>query len=78
MVDMLTVRKALGEDVALCGNIDPASAVRMGSPEAIRESILNIYREVGNPYMVGAGCEIPSGTPEENLKALCEPVPYSK
>jgi MtaA/CmuA family methyltransferase len=76
MVDMLTVRTALGEGVALCGNIDPASAVRMGSPEAIRESMLNIYEEVGNPYMVGAGCEIPSGTPEENLRALCEPVPY--
>ena len=78
MVDMLTVRQALGRGVTLCGNIDPASAVRTGSPEAIRESILNIYREVGNPYMVGAGCEIPSGTPEENLRALCEPVPYSR
>ena len=76
MVDMLTVRKILGEGVALCGNIDPASAVRMGSPESIRESILNIYKEVGNPYMVGAGCEIPSGTPEENLRALCEPIEY--
>jgi uroporphyrinogen-III decarboxylase len=31
---------------------------------------------VGNPYMVNAGCEIPSGTPEENLSALCDPIPY--
>ncbi len=76
MVDMLTVRKALGDGVALCGNIDPAGAVRTGSPASIRESIRNIYAEVGNPYMVGAGCEIPSGTPEENLRALCEPVEY--
>lgn len=76
MVDMLAVRKTVGGGVTLCGNIDPASAVRMGNPEAIRESILNIYREVGNPYMVGAGCEIPAGTPEENLRALCEPIEY--
>ena len=48
----------------------------MGNPESIRETLSNIYREVGNPYMVTAGCEIPSGTPEENLKALCEPIPY--
>ncbi len=26
--------------------------------------------------MVNAGCEIPSGTPVENLRALCEWVPY--
>ena len=78
MVDMIAVREALGRGVALCGNIDPAGAVRAGRAEAIRESILDIYREVGNPYMVGAGCEIPSGTPEENLRALCEPVPYSR
>jgi uroporphyrinogen-III decarboxylase len=35
-----------------------------------------IYKAVGNPYMVGAGCEIPVGTPHENLKALCAPVPW--
>ena len=34
------------------------------------------YAEVGNPYMVTAGCEIPSGAPPENLRALCEPIPY--
>ncbi len=26
----------------------------------------------------GAACEIPPGTPAENLKALCQPVPYRK
>jgi uroporphyrinogen-III decarboxylase len=36
-------------------------------------AMLDILR---NPYMVNAGCEIPSGTPAENLKALCEPVLY--
>ena len=76
MVDMKTVRRALGEGVALAGNIDPASTVRLGTPEAIRETIRRTYEEVGNPYMVTAGCEIPSGTPEENLRALCEPLEY--
>ena len=76
MVDMSTVRKALGNDVVLAGNIDPVGGIRMGTPGSIRQNIQNIYREVGNPYMVAAGCEIPPGTPEENLKALCEPIPY--
>ena len=76
MVDMQTVRRTLGGGVTLAGNIDPASAVRLGTPEAIRETILRTYQEVGNPYMVTAGCEIPSGTPEVNLRALSEPVEY--
>ncbi|MDA0989982.1 MAG: hypothetical protein O3A51_04445 [Verrucomicrobia bacterium] len=38
---------------------------------------LQAYEESGNPYMVNAGCEIPSGTPAENLRALCEPVGYA-
>jgi len=76
MVDMRAVRRELGGKVALAGNIDPATAVRLGDPESIREAILKTYGEVGNPCMVAAGCEIPPGTPEENLRALCEPVPY--
>lgn len=76
LVDMRAARKALGEGVVLTGNIDPASGVRFGQPEAIRQTVLRTYAEVGNPYMVNAGCEIPSGTPAANLRALCEPVPY--
>lgn len=74
LVDMKIVRRKLGESVVLTGNIDPANGVCFGNPASIRETILKTYKEVGNPYMVNAGCEIPSGTPEENLRALCEPV----
>ena len=76
MVKVSTVRDAVGDRVAIAGNIDPVSAVQDGTPSSIRETILKIYSEVGNPYIVNAGCEIPSGTPPENLRALCEPVPY--
>jgi uroporphyrinogen-III decarboxylase len=76
MVDMAGARRALGERVTLAGNIDPAAVLRSRSPQAIRETMARTYAEVGNPYMVAAGCEIPSGTPPENLRALCEPIPY--
>ena len=76
MVQMAAVRKALGQGVTLAGNIDPVAGVFSGSPDAIRETMRDTYKEVGNPYLVNAGCEIPSGTPAENLKALCEPMPY--
>ena len=78
MVSMPVVREAVGGQVALTGNIDPVSAVKNGTLASIRDAISRIYEEVGNPYMVNAGCEIPSGTPPENLKALCEPLPYRR
>ncbi|MEW6355246.1 MAG: uroporphyrinogen decarboxylase family protein [Planctomycetota bacterium] len=78
MVDIAAVRKAVGSRVAITGNIDPVSGVRRGMPGAIRKTMREIYEKVGNPYMVNAGCEIPSCAPAENLKALCEPIPYRR
>ena len=76
MVRMQTVRDAVGHGIALAGNIDPVGVILQGTPDLIRRKVLEIYKIVGNPFIVNAGCEIPSGTPPENLKALCEPVPY--
>jgi MtaA/CmuA family methyltransferase len=76
MVDMQTVRDAVGKSVALAGNIDPVEGVQRGTPDEIKQKLICTYAEVGNPYVVNAGCEIPSGTPVENLLALCEPITY--
>ena len=78
MVDARTVREAVGPDTVVAGNIDPAGAVKGGKPEAITRYEQDVYAAVGNPFMVTAGCEVPSGTPNENLKALCEPIPYQR
>ena len=76
-LDMAEARRVLGPDAVLMGNLDPVNAVMTSTPEEIRESLAAIYREVGNPYMAGAGCEIPPDTEPENLKALCSPIPYA-
>ena len=76
MVDMVKVREAVGDKTVLAGNICPVSGVKNGPPEKIQQTIRDIYSAVGNPYMVTAGCEIPVGTPFENLKALCRPINY--
>jgi len=75
-VDMEKARKAVGTAKVLTGNLDPVSAVLKSTPEAIREGFRAIYAAIGNPLMIGAGCEIPSGTENAKLKALCEPIPY--
>lgn len=76
LVDLKTVRNIVGDNVCIAGNMDPVSLVKNGTPEQIKAAVLKAYVTVGNPYMVNAGCEIPSGTPVENLKALCGLVPF--
>ena len=73
-VDMELARRLLGSQVTLTGNIDPVENVMRSEPKRIREELMEIYKKVGNPYFVNAGCEVPVGTPLENLRALCEPI----
>lgn len=78
MVFLPMVRDVIGTRTAICGNLDPVADVLRGSPEIIREKSKLCYESVGNPFMVNAGCEIPSGTPLENLMALCEPLAWRR
>ena len=73
-VDIKNARKLLGSKVTIAGNLDPVNDIMRSTPEKIREGFKDIYKEIGNPYFVNAGCEIPPGTAVENLKALCEPI----
>ena len=76
-VDMAYARSVMGEQVILVANPDPVADIERGNPEAIRAKMRQLYAVAGNPFMLGAGCEIPLGTPDENLKALCAPIPYT-
>ena len=76
MVDMAGLRDKVGRKVAIAGNMDPVTHIQQGTPASICDEVKKAYETVGNPYIVNAGCEIPPGTPDENLKALCEPVSY--
>ena len=76
MVDMEKARATLGDKVVLTGNLDPVHAVMNSTGDKIRQGFERIYKTVGNPYFVNAGCEIPGETPPENLHALCAPILY--
>lgn len=73
MVDLKTVRNSVGDGIVLTGNLDPVSLVKNGNSKQIRQAIQQAFDQAGSPYMVNAGCEIPSGTPPENLFAFCLP-----
>lgn len=75
-VDAHYAREVMGQGTVLVGNLNPVTEVQDGAPQAIISRMSEIYNWVGNPFIAGAGCEIPKGTPKENLKALCTPVRY--
>lgn len=71
MVSLTEARRILPSATVLAGNLDPVCVVMRGTPESIRAAVAAAYAEAGPRYFINAGCEIPPGTPVENLKALC-------
>jgi MtaA/CmuA family methyltransferase len=63
-------REAMGPDQVLLGNIDPVRILRDGTPAIVTSAIEACYAAAGPNYIIGAGCEIPRGTPQENVRAL--------
>ncbi len=69
-VPMAEARASVGPGQVLCGNLDPVRELLNGEPAGIRDGLAACRREAGDRYVVGAGCEIPRGTPRENLETL--------
>jgi MtaA/CmuA family methyltransferase len=65
-------RAAMGPGQVLCGNLDPVRALRNATPDAVAEGVAACHRDAGARYIVGAGCEVPRGTPRENVMALAD------
>ncbi len=65
-------RDAMGPGQVLLGNIDPVRALRDGTPQSITRLLAECYEAAGPRYIVGAGCEVPRGTPTENMQALTD------
>ncbi len=70
MVPVADARAAMGDQVVLLGNLDPVKAVKNGTPDSIKAEVAKCHSEAGPRFIVGAGCEIPRGTPDENVFAL--------
>jgi uroporphyrinogen-III decarboxylase len=73
MVDMAETYKIMGEDVMLCGNLDPVSVIMSGTKELIKKKYEEVKISIpqANWIMMG-GCEIPRDTPIMNMQYLRE------
>jgi uroporphyrinogen-III decarboxylase len=72
VVSLAEARREMGAKQILLGNLDPVRVLRDGSPDAVRAAIAECHRQAGPAYILGAGCEVPRGTPHQNLRALAE------
>jgi len=72
LTDFKTAVDSFPPNVKLLGNLDPVREVLHSNPEAIKARLAECRRLASPNYVVGAGCEIPAKTPDENLRAFSE------
>ncbi|MBN2317021.1 MAG: uroporphyrinogen decarboxylase family protein [Sedimentisphaerales bacterium] len=71
MVPLVEAREKAGPNVTLCGNFNPAGVLLKGSPEEVAQEARDCLKAVPEKFILMPGCEVPPGTPEENLRAFC-------
>jgi uroporphyrinogen decarboxylase len=70
MVDLRRAAEVFGPlGPAPCGNFDPVAVMLQGTPEEVAEAVRGCAAAAGPRHFSAAGCEVPDGTPEENLLA---------
>ncbi len=61
--------------IALRGNLDPSAVFRFGEPAGLRAKTRAMVEDVqGTRWIASSGCDIPPGTPAENLVAFAETI----
>ena len=73
-VDMALILPKVPAGVLAFGNLDPARVIKNGTVEAVRGGVAEL-RRIGAAfpnYVPSSGCDIPPGTPLENVDAFFE------
>jgi uroporphyrinogen decarboxylase len=66
---------AAGGRIVGRGNLDPSAVFRFGTPGVVRSATEALCAAVGeNPWIASSGCDIPPGTPAENIAAFVETI----
>ncbi len=72
MVSMDEARTKIGPVPCLLGGTDPVRELQNCSSGEVLNALKKCHHLANLRYIVGAGCEIPPGTPPENLKAMSD------
>ncbi|HII01661.1 TPA: hypothetical protein HA351_08455 [Methanosarcinaceae archaeon] len=80
-VSMKEAKERIGDKVCLCGNVNPAETLFLGTPEKIEEEGRQCIRDAapGGGYIYWSGCDLPIDCSLKNVKAFMEvPIKYGK
>lgn len=71
-VDMERILASTPDDRLCMGNIDPAGLFANGTPEAMREAVLDLLKKLGSRpnFLLSSGCDIPPHAKWENIRAF--------
>jgi MtaA/CmuA family methyltransferase len=69
-VPMAEARRDMSPRQVLLGNLNPVAVLKNQTPGAVARAVGACHAEAGARYIVGAGCEVPRGTPAENVLAM--------
>jgi len=72
-IDLTDAKHAVGNQVALLGNVKPTETMYLGTPEAVIQEAKECLRKAyDNPkgYILALGCGLPLGAPAANIHAL--------
>lgn len=75
-VNMKNMLEKFPQNIPIMGNIDPASVLRNGTPEKVREETFRIMEECSEyeNFVISSGCDIPPLTPWANIDAFFSAV----
>ncbi|MGC8737159.1 MAG: uroporphyrinogen decarboxylase family protein [Candidatus Hydrogenedens sp.] len=64
------------DDIVLMGNLNPTEIFLQGTPEKLKDATITLLKQMAgyNRFVISSGCDIPPGTPIENLKVFKEVV----
>lgn len=72
--DVQLIFEKYNDSITFSGNIDPSGVIANGSRNMVKQKVnelLNIYKSSPR-FIMNAGCAIPPGAPEENIRTLVE------
>ncbi|HWQ46510.1 MAG TPA: uroporphyrinogen decarboxylase family protein [Longilinea sp.] len=71
-MDLPAAFAQIGDSPILCGNLDPSAVFHSGTADDVRREAKALLQAVGprKNFVLSSGCDIPPGTPIENLEAL--------
>jgi uroporphyrinogen decarboxylase len=73
-VDLKQMLDRMGPDRLILGNISPSAQFRNGTPETMAQAVRELLNTCGDyaNFIPSSGCDVPPGSPWENIEAFFE------